>query len=84
MNLHSSNFAREFTRDDAKEALGLLRDWVQSAAAEEVETLVTFPIEAVFRREFGGCHRHYCGEERNKLIHSLWKGIKSCSKRQEG
>lgn len=39
MNLHSSNFAREFTREDAEEAFALLRDWVQSADVSEVETL---------------------------------------------
>ena len=39
MNILARNFDREPTRDDAAEALALLRNWVKDAAEEEIETL---------------------------------------------
>ena len=39
MNIIARNFDRDLTRDDAAEALAVLRSWVKDAAEEEVETL---------------------------------------------
>ena len=39
MNVHSSTFDREPTRDEAKLALDLLRKWAQDADSAEIETL---------------------------------------------
>ena len=39
MNIITRDFDREFTRDEAAEALAVLRSWVKGAADEEVETL---------------------------------------------
>ena len=39
MNIHSPDFDREFTREDAAQALHLLRGWAKGADVTEVETL---------------------------------------------
>ncbi len=39
MNIIARDFDRDLTRDDAAEALALLRSWAKGAAKEEVETL---------------------------------------------
>ena len=39
MNIHSPDFEREFTRDDAAQMLTLLRRWATDADASEIETL---------------------------------------------
>ena len=39
MNIYTKNFDRELTREDAADALDLLRAWAKDAAAEEIATL---------------------------------------------
>jgi GTP cyclohydrolase I len=39
MNVHSTDFDREPTRDEAKEALALLRKWAREADTAEIDTL---------------------------------------------
>ena len=39
MNVHSNDFDREPTRDEAKQALSLLRSWARDADRAEIETL---------------------------------------------
>ena len=39
MNIHSLDFDRDLTRDDAAAALSLLRGWAETADAAEIETL---------------------------------------------